>query len=901
MPRWTGPMALPTGPAVVFLFTDIEGSTRSERSVGSVAWASIVARHDSLLREAIEGCGGSVVKTEGDAFFAAFDDPVAALRAATRAQQAVADEAWPDGLTIRVRMGLHLGEGRLRSARPGEPEDYVGIDVNYAARIAAAGNGRQIVVSAPLVAALPEDLATIPGLGPIELVDAGARTVKDFDEPAHLFRLVVPGAADDDRALRTTDAPTNLPGEVTELVGREADIAVLREALAESRIVTLTGAGGSGKTRLALGLARDVRDRFPHGTWFIDLAAVRDASLIESAIASAIDVRESPEIGLADALRAFLRDRSALLVLDNLEQLLPDGAEIVARLVRSAPNVRLVITSRELLRIAGERGYPVPPLDVDAGVRLFVDRARSHRSDLVLGDDAFVAVRAIAERLGGLPLAIELAAARVRVMSPAMILQRLGRSLDLGGGARDMPERQRTLRGAIAWSHDLLSPTEQRLFARLGVFAGGCTTEAAYAVTDPEGDLGLDVAVGLESLADKSLVRIELPGQGPTASTAASTAALDKTRFSLHPLLREFALERLGDIGELAAIEPRFAAVYCAIAESAGPAILGQASEATIHRLDREDHNMRTAIDWSIANDQPDVGLRILGSIWRWFQQRGRLREGRGLLATLLGHIPPGDDRVRITALSAAGGLAYWMNDFAGAGSAYQERLALATTIDDPILMADAHYDIGFLGVVNKDAAMLREHEQIALDLYTAAGQDDGVARARQALVLALFLTGDYERAHELELQNYEAFERAASHLQVADSMTLLAAIAFRLGDPATSWQRTVAGLRFFVSVDSASGLARGLGMASILLLTSGNPELGARATGATYRLVREKGVMLAPVAVLHLPDPADLSVQKLGAERSAELMAAGAAVEVEEMLAEIFATAFDPAVPARD
>ena len=890
-------MALPTGPAVVFLFTDIEGSTRSERSVGSVAWASIVARHDSLLREAIEGCGGSVVKTEGDAFFAAFGDPISALTAAARAQRAVAAEPWDGDLEIRVRMGLHLGEGRLRSARPGEPEDYVGIDVNYAARIAAAGNGRQIVVSAQLVAALPADVSTIQGLGPVELLDDGPRTVKDFDEPAHLFRLVVPGAADDDRALRTTDAPTNLPGEVTELVGREADIAVLREALAESRIVTLTGPGGSGKTRLALGLAREVRDRFPHGTWFIDLAAVREPSLIESAIASAIDVRESPEVGLADVLRTFLRDRSALLVLDNLEQLLPDGAEIVARLVRSAPNVRLIITSRELLRIAGERGYPVPPLDLDAGVRLFVDRARSHRSDLVLGDDAFVAVRAIAERLGGLPLAIELAAARVRVMSPAMILERLGHSLDLGGGARDMPERQRTLRGAIAWSHDLLSPTEQRLFARLGVFAGGCTTEAAYAVTDPDGDLGLDVSVGLESLADKSLVRIELSGQTPTASTA----ALDETRFSMHPLLREYALERLGELAERAAVEARFAAVYAAIAESAGPAILTQTGEATIHRLDREDHNMRTAIDWSIANDQPDIGLRILGSIWRWFQQRGRLREGRGLLVTLLGHVPRGDDRVRITALSAAGGLAYWMNDFAGAGSAYQERLALATTIDDPILMADAHYDIGFLGVVNKDAAMLREHEQIALDLYTAAGQDDGVARARQALVLALFLTADYERAHELELQNYEAFERAASLLQVADSMTLLAAIAFRLGDAATSWQRTVAGLRFFVSVDSASGLARGLGMAAILLLTNGDPELGARATGATYRLVREKGVMLAPVAVLHLPDPAILSVEKLGAERSEGLMAAGAAVPVEEILAEIFATAFEPAVPARD
>ncbi|MEO8461733.1 MAG: adenylate/guanylate cyclase domain-containing protein [Chloroflexota bacterium] len=459
-------MALPIGPAVAFLFTDIEGSTKSERSVGSAVWAALVARHDKLLRAAIEGSGGVVVKTEGDAFFAAFESPVAAITAAVTAQRAIAAEPWSADLPIQVRMGIHLGAGVLRSVSTTEPEDYVGIDVNYAARIAAAGNGGQIVLTNALVGALPRDLGRLEGLSDVDLVDDGPRTVKDFEEPARLYRLVVPGAAADERPLRTLDVPSNLPGDVTTLVGREAEIDELREVLSGSRIVTLTGPGGSGKTRLGLGVAQAVRTQFPHGVWFIDLATVRDPGLLESTIAVTLDVRESATSGIAEVLGAYLRDRTMLLVLDNLEQLLPDAAQIASRLVRSAPSLRLLVTSRELLRISGEQGYPVPPLDPDASVALFIDRARALRPDFEAAGDALVAIRAICERLGGLPLAIELAAARTRMLNPAMILERLGRSLDLSSGNRDLPERQRTLRGAISWSFELLSDDEKRLFAQ---------------------------------------------------------------------------------------------------------------------------------------------------------------------------------------------------------------------------------------------------------------------------------------------------------------------------------------------------------------------------------------------------------------------------------------------------
>ena len=313
-------------------------------------------------------------------------------------------------------MGLHLGEGRLRHGRAeGDPEDYVGIDVNYAARIAAAGNGGQLVLSQALFEALASSGASFDGADGVSITDEGLRAVKDFDEPLRLHRLVVAGAADDDRPLRTLEPPSNLPAQVTELVGRAGEIGRLPEVLAGNRVVTLTGPGGSGKTRLALGVAQAVRDRFPHGTFFVDLAAVRDVGLLESAIAATLGLRESADRAMGDALRGHLRDRTVLLLLDNLEQLLPDAAEIVAALARGAPELRLLITSRELLRIGGERGQLVPPLETDAGVQLFEARALALRPDLPLTDETVLAIRAICERLNGLPLAIELAAARVRL------------------------------------------------------------------------------------------------------------------------------------------------------------------------------------------------------------------------------------------------------------------------------------------------------------------------------------------------------------------------------------------------------------------------------------------------------------------------------------------------------
>jgi predicted ATPase len=617
---------------------------------------------------------------------------------------------------------------------------------------------------------------------------------------------------------------------------------------------------------------------------------VSDAGLLEPAVATSLGLRESPGRSLADALRDHLRDREMLLLLDNLEQLLPTGADVVAAVARGAPGVRLLVTSRELLRISGERGHPVPPLGADAGMELFEARATALRPDLTLDAETREVVRRICERLFGLPLAIELAAARVRLLSPALILERLASSLDLAGGSRDLPERQRTLRGAISWSHELLSEPERRLFRRLGVFAGGWSAELALPVVDPDGDLGVDVLEGLESLADKSLVRIEPAGTGGGDGSA-------EPRFDLHPLLREYAIERLDESGERVAIEADHAEAIARLAGELGPRVLSPLGSAFIRRLDLEQHNVRAALDHALRVEDSSLGIRIVAPIWRWFQQRGRLHEARDALDRLMAD-PPADPRLRIEALAAIGGLGYWADDFPAARAAYEERLRLAEETGNPVLRADAHYDLGFMFMVAQDPDRLRENEEQALELYTAEGKSDGVLRARQALVLGVFLLGDNERALELESQNLAEFRAAGSDYQIADSMTFHAGVYFKSGDPATAWSFVRDGLRWFADNDNQSGIARALGMAAIVSLTYGDAELGARAAGATYEVVRTKGVMLAPVRVLHLREPRELAIERLGESRAEELLREGAATPVGQVIEEVLA-APAPASPA--
>ena len=648
-------MSLPIGDRVTFLFSDIEGSTRLAQDLGPTDWPAVLHDHDALIDAAVAAAGGVVVKHEGDGAFAAFAEPGAGLSAAAAVSRALA--AWPPvaGRPVRVRIGLHTGEGRTMP----DGSDYVGIDVNYAARVAAAANGGQIVLSDATRVAL----AGGPPPDGSRIEDEGFHPLRDFDEPRRLHRLIVPDAADDPRPLRSRRVASNLPEPVTTFVGREVELREVGALVASARILTLTGPGGTGKTRLAIGVADAIRDHFPDGAWFIELAPVRDPNLIPTTIGAVLGVHELPDRPILESLYDHLRERSLLLVLDNLEQLLPAAGTLVADLVRNAPGLRVLVTSREVLRIAGEQEYAVAPLADRDAVELFEQRARLVRPDFALTAVTRPDVEAIVDRLEGLPLAVELAAARIRILPPSRILERLERTLDLlGDGARDLPERQRTLRGAIAWSVDLLDADEQALFRRLAVFSGGWTADAAQEVADPGAD-EIDAFGGLESLADKSLIRIVPTDHG-------------EPRFNRHAHIREYASELLAGAGERELCERRHAMVFVAFAEAAEPHLMAEDSVTWLDLVDHERHNLRTAMRWSMTVGEPEVGMRIAWAIWRFWHQKAELREGRAWLAELLAH-PAGqaDSAARVHALSASGGLAYWANDFAAAWRDYDEEL----------------------------------------------------------------------------------------------------------------------------------------------------------------------------------------------------------------------------------
>jgi predicted ATPase/class 3 adenylate cyclase len=512
VPHEARPAGLPTG-TVTFLFSDIEGSTRLLERLGTAAYSRVLDRHQRIVRAAIAAADGTEIGTEGDSFFVVFRSAPSAVRAAVEAQRGLSQEAWPEGVELRVRMGLHTGEGVAA-----EGADYVGLDVHRAARIAAAANGGQVLVSATTLAltdhALPAGVIAVP---------LGWHRLRDLDQPELLARLEIDGGPRDPRAPRSLETASNLPAQLTSLVGRAREVAAVRALLGGSRLVTLSGPGGTGKTRLSLAVAEAevATSSWPDGVWFVELAPIVEPDLVAPSLAAVLGLREEAGRSVEEQLRQHVRDRRLLTVLDNFEQVI-GAAPLVGRLLAAGAGLTVLVTSREVLHVRGEQEFPVPPLAVPdpahlpeaavmttfEAVQLFVARARAVDPAFSVTDDNAAVVAAICARLDGLPLAIELAAARIKLFGPAALLARLEGSLAvLASSSRDVPERQRTLRGAIAWSYDLLSPAEQAMFRRLGVFVGSWTFEAAATVCDPDGALGLDIVTLVESLVDRSLVR----------------------------------------------------------------------------------------------------------------------------------------------------------------------------------------------------------------------------------------------------------------------------------------------------------------------------------------------------------------------------------------------------------
>jgi predicted ATPase/class 3 adenylate cyclase len=762
----------PSG-TVAFLFTDIEGSTKRWERDSAAMWAA-VERHFAVLADAIAAQNGVLFKTIGDAVQAAFPSASAAVAAAVAAQLALQAEDWSGVGPLRVRMAVHVGEAAPRDG------DYLAPCLNRLARLLGTGYGDQILLSeaarALAVSALP------PGC---ELLDLGAHRLRDLLQPEHIYQLLGPGLIIDFPPLKSLDRHLhNLPAQPTALLGRESEVAAARALLEQegARIVTLTGPGGTGKTRLGLQVGAELVEAFGDGVWFVPLAAIADSNLVIPAIAQPLGVREIPGEPLLTTLQEYLRNKHALLLLDNFEHVTA-AAPAVSALLAACPRLQVLITSREPLRITGERELPVPPLSLPterqargispaqlleySGIRLFVERAQAVKPEFVLSESIARDVAAICLRLDGLPLAIELAAARVRVLPPRQLLTRLDTRLKvLTGGSRDLPARQQTLRAAIEWSHDLLDPDEQSLFALLAVFSGGCTFEAAEAVCADSDDLGLDILDGLDSLTQKSLLRPEDGVEG-------------ETRFTMLETIREYGLDRLDATGNADTVRRAHADYYATLAETAEPQLTGADQVDWLYRLGSEHDNFRSAMGWLEQGGEVETRLRIASGLWRFWWMRGHLTEGRGWLERALaeaGELPPA---IRANALSSAGILAESQGDYERATALQEEALALRRKIGDRLGTTASLTELGInarlLGDLGRATTL---HEQ-ALALWREIGDKQGIAGSLYELGLLALTRGDYVASAQLLNESLELCRKSGDATALSSVLESLGILAF--------------------------------------------------------------------------------------------------------------------------
>jgi predicted ATPase len=694
------------------------------------------------------------------------------------AQRALASHPWAEDAGVRVRMGLHTGEAVFGA------DNYVGVDVHRAARIASAGHGGQIVVS-EATRTLVEPSAPEG----ITFRDLGDHRLKDIPRPEHLWQVAAEGLSADFPELRSMDArPNNLPTQLTTFVGRRKQLDDVKAALGTTRLLTLTGPGGAGKTRLALQVAHELLPTLEDGAFFVPLAPISDPTLVMPTVATALGIMETPDRLPVESVGEHLGDRDVLLVLDNFEQVVEAATE-VGQILTSTGRVRILATSREPLGLQGEREYPVPPLGlpdprhlpaVDTlsqydAVALFIERATAVKPDFVMTNENAPAVAEICARLDGLPLAIELAAARVKILTPQAMLSRLEHRLQfLARKSRDLPRRQQTLRDAIAWSDDLLDEDERRLFARLSVFVGGFSLEAAEAVCNPDGDVGLDTLDGAASLTNKSLLRQVDTGPG-------------ESRFLMLETIREYASERLGESPDAEEMARRHAAFFLDLAERFGSELTGPNQIHWLERFTAEHDNFRAALTRAERAGDLDTALRLGGSLWRFWQMRGHLREGRERLDRLLA-LSPGSagKEARAVALQGAGGVAYWMADMAVARGYYAECLAIRRELGEPRAIAEALYNLGFpisyedRSQVNADAA--RRVFEEALDMFRQLGDQGAIARALWAIGNARYIVGDYEGAMEPLQEALEIQRKLGNRFDVAWSLFMQSLSLLNLG-----------------------------------------------------------------------------------------------------------------------
>jgi predicted ATPase/class 3 adenylate cyclase len=827
---------LPAG-TITLLFSDIEGSTHLLQQLDD-DYADMLTKCRHLLRAAFQMYLGQEVDSQGDAFFVVFTRAADAVSAAAHAQRTFAAHSWPRGVTVRVRMGLHTGEPQLAS------EGYIGLDVHRAARIMNAGHGGQVLLSQTTRDLVAHDLPE-----GVSLQDLGEHRLKDLAYPNRLFQLVIAGLPADFPPLRTLDTRLhNLPLPPTSFIGREREVSMVYDLLrrADVRLLTLTGTAGVGKTRLGLHVASNLRELFPDGVFFVSLALVNDAATVVPAIAQALGVSETADQSLLERLKAFLQEKQLLLVLDNFEQVV-DAALVVAELLIACPGLKVLVTSRAVLHVQAEHIFSVPPLALPdlrhlpnletlaqyAAVNLFIQRARATRPDFALTSANAAAVVDICARLDGLPLAIELAAARSKYFSPQALLARLEQGqVALAGGARDLPARQRTLRGAIAWSYDLLDVEEQMLFRCLAIFVNGCVLEAVEHVYASLNGLEGDILEALEALVDRSLLRQEEQAGG-------------RIRYWMLQTLREYGLECLAAEGEIEQVREAHALYYLGWAQEAAANLAGAEQAQWLDDLEQAYGNLRAALKWLLehARTSTEKAIRLCVALLEFWKIRGYFTEGRAFLEQTLAASEGISAQMRAEALSGAGTLALLQDDHDRAEVLLRESLALSREMGDRLGIARSLRALGSLARARSSYSEARSLLEEALAAYKELGDKEGIAYTRGILAQVFTAQGDYAGARTLHEANLLLYSALGERQHTDQVLYSLARVLFlSKGDQAKAYDLAEESLSLFKEVGHKQSIGYALGLLGQMHLFQDEPVKARQFSEESVAILKEIG-----------------------------------------------------------
>jgi predicted ATPase/class 3 adenylate cyclase/DNA-binding CsgD family transcriptional regulator len=831
---------LPTG-TLTLLFSDMEGSTQLLQQFGE-RYSELLDCCRQLLRTAFQRYRGHEVDTQGDSFFVVFVRARDAVSAAVEAQRALVAHAWPQGATVRVRIGLHTGEPLLST------EGYVGLDVHRAARMMSAGHGGQVLLSQTTRDLVEHDLPD-----GVSLRDLGVHRLKDLQRPSRLYQLVIADLAADFPPLKTLDIhPNNLPAQFTPLIGREKEVAAVQNLLhhEDVRLVTLTGPGGTGKTRLGLQVTAELCDLFIDGVYFVNLAPISDPAFVVPTIAQTLGIREVAGQSLPERLQEELQQKQLLLLLDNFEQVVSAALQVTDLLV-ACPKLKVLVTSRMVLHVRAEREFAVPPLvlpdpqhlrDLVAlaqseAVALFLQRAQAVKPDFQLTTANARAVAEICIRLDGLPLAIELAAARIKLLPPPALLARLAHRLQvLTSGARDVPVRQQTLRNTIAWSYHLLDAQEQRLFRQLSVFVGGCTLEAAEAVWAAlsDGDGAVAVLDGVASLIDKSLLQ-QTEQEG------------DEPHLVMLETIREYGLEALAASEEMEATQRAHALYSLALAEEAEPELLGPQQVRWLQRLEREHDNLRAALRWSLeqreAGQSQEMALRLSAALWWFWLVRGHRSEGRAFLEQALAASEGVVASVRAKVLIVASQFALNQGDMDRAEALAKESLLLSQKLGYTWGIAYSFNLLGEFAWKKGNFAEARLLNEEALALQRETGDLEQVTWSLGGLADLASLQGDYIRGRTLHEESLAIHRELGNTWGIATLLLRLAEVLFvSQGDQATVHVLLEESLALRRELDDKSGVASCYSLAGRLAFSQGDTATACRLSEESIVLYRELG-----------------------------------------------------------